>query len=69
MSDLYRADILDHYRNPHNFRSLEPFDVSSEDDNSLCGDRIRIDLRLDGVGHWSSDVSARSDRMPRRSRP
>lgn len=48
MSDLYRADILDHYRNPHNFRSLEPFDVSSEDDNSLCGDRIRIDLRLDG---------------------
>ena len=48
MSDLYRAEILDHYRNPRNFGSLEPSDVSSEDDNSLCGDRIRIDLRLDG---------------------
>lgn len=48
MSDLYRAEILDHYRNPRNFGSLEPSDVSSEDDNSLCGDRIRIDLRLNG---------------------
>ena len=48
MSDLYREQILDHYRNPRNFGALEPHDVTSEDDNSLCGDRIRIDLRLDG---------------------
>lgn len=47
MSDLYREHILDHYRNPRNYGTLEPCDRSFEDSNPLCGDRIRIDLRLD----------------------
>ncbi len=46
MSDLYREHILDHYRNPRNYGTLEPHDRSFEDSNPLCGDRIRIDLRL-----------------------
>lgn len=48
MSDLYREQILDHYRNPHNHGVLDPHDASYEDTNPLCGDRIRIDLRIDG---------------------
>lgn len=48
MSDLYREQILDHYRNPRNHGTLEPHDASHEETNPLCGDRIRIDLRIDG---------------------
>jgi nitrogen fixation NifU-like protein len=48
MSDLYREQILDHYRNPRNHGTLEPNDGSFEDTNPLCGDRVRMDVRLDG---------------------
>ena len=48
MDDFYRELILDHYKHPRNHGTLEPHDISYEDDNPLCGDRIRMDLRLDG---------------------
>ena len=48
MDDMYREIILEHYRHPHNAGTLEQPDVSHEDSNPLCGDRIRIDLRLEG---------------------
>ncbi|HEX5032414.1 MAG TPA: SUF system NifU family Fe-S cluster assembly protein [Candidatus Eisenbacteria bacterium] len=44
--DLYRQNILDHYQNPRNFGTLEHPDISAEDSNPLCGDEIRIDLRV-----------------------
>ncbi len=47
MDDMYREVILDHYKNPRNRGVLDPADISYEDDNPLCGDRIRIDLRVD----------------------
>jgi nitrogen fixation NifU-like protein len=47
MDDFYRELILDHYKNPRNHGTLDPHDFSYEDDNPLCGDRIRIDLRVD----------------------
>lgn len=47
MDDMYREVILDHYKNPRNHGQLEPADISYEDDNPLCGDRLRIDIRLD----------------------
>jgi nitrogen fixation NifU-like protein len=47
MDDMYRENILDHYKNPRNQGKLEPADFSYEDDNPLCGDRIRIDVRVD----------------------
>jgi nitrogen fixation NifU-like protein len=47
MSDLYREQILDHYRNPHNQGVLDPNDASFEDTNPLCGDRIRMDVRIE----------------------
>jgi len=43
---LYRETILDHYRNPRNKGTLDPADYSYEDTNPLCGDEIRIDLRV-----------------------
>lgn len=50
MSALYSEVILDHFRNPRNCGSLPAADISHEDVNPLCGDRIRIEVRLrDGV--------------------
>jgi nitrogen fixation protein NifU and related proteins len=50
MSDFYREMILDHAKHPHNAGSLDHPDVSHEEHNPLCGDRIRIDLQVqDGV--------------------
>jgi nitrogen fixation NifU-like protein len=48
MDDLYRELIIDRYKNPHFRGSLDPHDISFEDDNPLCGDHIRIDLRING---------------------
>lgn len=45
-ADLYREVILDHYRNPKNKGRLDPADYSAEDVNPLCGDEVRIDLRV-----------------------
>ncbi len=46
MEDLYRELIIDRYKNPIFRGSLNPNDISFEDDNPLCGDHIRIDLRI-----------------------
>ena len=46
LDDLYRQNILDHYQNPRNWGTLEQPDASAEDSNPLCGDRIRMDLRI-----------------------
>ncbi len=48
MDDFYREVIIDRYKNPRMTGTLDPHDYSYEDDNPLCGDRIRIDLRVDG---------------------
>ncbi len=48
MSDLYRELIIDRYKNPLYKGQLEPNDITFEDDNPLCGDHIRIDLRING---------------------
>jgi nitrogen fixation NifU-like protein len=48
MEDLYRENILDHYQNPRNHGTLDEPDISYQDDNPLCGDVIRIDIKLDG---------------------
>jgi nitrogen fixation NifU-like protein len=47
MDDFYRDYILDHYRHPRNFGRLEAADVHAEDLNPLCGDQIRMELKLD----------------------
>ena len=47
MDSLYKEIVLDHYKNPHNFGELDPADYTAEDSNPLCGDQIRMDLRVD----------------------
>ena len=44
--DIYREIILDHYKNPRNKGTLDPHDYSYEDVNPLCGDEIRVDVRV-----------------------
>ena len=46
MSALYGKVIDDHGRQPRNRGSLDAPDAAHEDVNPLCGDRIRIELRL-----------------------
>lgn len=50
MDDLYREIIIEHYKNPTYRGTLEPHDISFEDENPLCGDLIRIDLRVNEQG-------------------
>jgi len=45
---LYSDVLLDHFRNPRNVGSLPSPDISYETFNPLCGDRIRIEIELDG---------------------
>ena len=46
MDDLYREEILDHYRSSRHRGRLPDADATFEDDNPLCGDRIRMDVRF-----------------------
>jgi nitrogen fixation NifU-like protein len=46
MNDLYRELIIDRYKNPLFRGELDPNDIAFEDDNPLCGDHIRITLRV-----------------------
>lgn len=48
MSMDYREYILEHYRNPRNYGTLEHPDVHSEDSNPLCGDQLAMDLQVEG---------------------
>ena len=47
MDDLYREIIIERYKTPLFKGVLDPHDMSYEDENPLCGDEIRIDLRVD----------------------
>ena len=46
MDDLYREVIVERYKNPAFRGVLDPHDITFEDENPLCGDQIRIDLRV-----------------------
>lgn len=46
MDELFRDTILEHYRHPRCKGTLEAPDVTYEDGNPLCGDKIRMDFHL-----------------------
>ena len=50
MEDMFRELILDHARNQRNWGLLEPNDFDHEESNPLCGDRLRLTLRIDERG-------------------
>ena len=45
---IYREIILEHYQRPRNRGTLDPADYTYADTNPLCGDELRIDVRIDG---------------------
>jgi nitrogen fixation NifU-like protein len=48
LRDLYQDIILDHGRNPRNFRAQEQASHTAQGHNPLCGDRVTVYLTLDG---------------------
>ena len=47
MDELYREQILEHYKRPRNFGVLEAPDLEFEDSNPFCGDQQHVMIRLD----------------------
>jgi nitrogen fixation protein NifU and related proteins len=50
VDDLYREQILEHYKRPHNFGRLEDSDLEFEDTNPFCGDEQHVFIKLDDDG-------------------
>ena len=54
MDELYRENILEHYKHPHNWSppgaEIERADLEVHDLNPLCGDELTVQLALDGEG-------------------
>ena len=44
--DLYREEILDHYKRPRNFGPLPVGGLKASDRNASCGDIIEIGIRF-----------------------
>ncbi|MBX3245514.1 MAG: SUF system NifU family Fe-S cluster assembly protein [Acidobacteria bacterium] len=48
LNDLYQETILEHNKNPRNFREIEGADSEADGRNPLCGDALRVYLKMDG---------------------
>ncbi len=46
MDDLYREQILEHYKRPHNWGELEDPDMEFFDTNPLCGDELKVQINV-----------------------
>ena len=79
MDDLYRENILEHYKRPHNWSPPEPelprVDLEFHDLNPLCGDELTVklavgedgtieDLRFEGHGCAISQAAIPSGSPP-----
>jgi nitrogen fixation NifU-like protein len=49
-NDLYQELILDHQKNPRNFGELSGANRHAEGFNPLCGDKVSLDLKINGDG-------------------
>jgi nitrogen fixation protein NifU and related proteins len=61
MEDLYRDNLLDHYENPRHHGTLEHADFSHEESNPLCGDKIRVDVKLSADGTQIAEIAFSGD--------
>jgi nitrogen fixation NifU-like protein len=50
VDDLYREQILEHYKRPHNFGRPDRFDLEYADSNPFCGDEQHVFIALDDAG-------------------
>ena len=48
LNDLYQEVILDHNKNPRNFREMEDADKQADGNNPLCGDKLQVFVKMDG---------------------
>ena len=48
LNDLYQDTILEHNKNPRNFRAIEDADQEADGNNPLCGDALRVYVKVDG---------------------
>lgn len=48
LNELYQDTILEHNKNPRNFRDIEDADQYADGKNPLCGDALRVYVKMDG---------------------
>lgn len=46
VEDMYRENIMDHFKNPRNHGVVKDADIGFADNNPLCGDEIGITVKL-----------------------
>lgn len=46
MSDIYREQLMDHYKHPHNRGRIEDAQVEITENNPMCGDVISMQLKV-----------------------
>jgi nitrogen fixation NifU-like protein len=50
MDHLYREEILQHYKRPHNWGPMDAPDLEAADHNPLCGDQLKVMLKVGDDG-------------------
>ena len=60
-SDMYRQQILDHYKNPRNYGELSEPTFTHEGVNPSCGDELEFDVTLEDDGETVEHVAFRGD--------
>ncbi|WP_336328468.1 iron-sulfur cluster assembly scaffold protein [Halovenus sp. HT40] len=60
-SDMYRQQILDHYKNPRNYGEIEEATFTHVGENPMCGDTIEMDVVLDDDESTIEHVAFRGD--------
>ncbi|PSP74923.1 SUF system NifU family Fe-S cluster assembly protein [Halobacteriales archaeon QS_1_68_20] len=60
-SDMYRQQILEHYRNPRNYGEIEDPSFTHEGENPMCGDEIAVDVVLADDDETIEQVAFRGD--------
>ena len=60
-SDMYRQQILDHYKNPRNYGEISDATFSHTGENPMCGDTIVMDVVLDDDEETIRNVAFRGD--------
>ncbi|MBI2208501.1 SUF system NifU family Fe-S cluster assembly protein [Candidatus Woesearchaeota archaeon] len=43
---MYRENIIDHYKHPHNHGTIENADIKFTENNPFCGDVITVTIKL-----------------------
>ena len=48
LNELYQETILEHNKNPRNFRAIEDADQTALGNNPLCGDALEVYVKMEG---------------------